>query len=102
MQAVELLAGYPIPSSMLETLVLPSRVAGYQPAMLEELLSTGEVVWTGHGALGAKDGWVQLWPGDAVLPALREDGAELCDLSQRILAHLRGGGAWRVEDLDFG
>ncbi|GAB2487226.1 ATP-dependent helicase [Luteococcus sediminum] len=101
-QAVELLAGYPIPSSMLETLVLPSRVAGYQPAMLEELLSTGEVVWTGHGALGAKDGWVQLWPGDAVLPALREDGAELCDLSQRILAHLRGGGAWRVEDLDFG
>ena len=33
----------------LETLVLPSRVAGYSPALLDELTASGEVLWAGAG-----------------------------------------------------
>src|SRR5579872_800539 len=41
LEAVERLAGAPVPASALETLVLPSRVPGYSPAMLDELTSAG-------------------------------------------------------------
>ncbi|HEY7717362.1 MAG TPA: crosslink repair DNA glycosylase YcaQ family protein, partial [Pedococcus sp.] len=39
-RAVEQLAGAVVPASALETLVLPSRVAGYTPGLLDELTST--------------------------------------------------------------
>ena len=64
MRAVEQLQGAPVPASALEKLVLPSRVAGYAPAMLDELTSAGEVVWAGAGALPGKDGWLSLLPAD--------------------------------------
>ena len=35
-EAVEQLAGAPVPASALETLVLPGRVPGYQPALLDD------------------------------------------------------------------
>ena len=60
LRAIEQLSGAVLPASSLETLVLPSRVAGYSPAMLDELTSSGEVVWAGHGALPGDDGWVSL------------------------------------------
>ncbi|MFG2226493.1 ATP-dependent helicase [Streptomyces sp. NPDC048644] len=59
-RAVEQLQGAPVPASALEKLVLPSRVADYTPAMLDELTSTGEVLWAGAGALPGKDGWLSL------------------------------------------
>ena len=43
--------------------MLPSRVADYTPAMLDELTLAGEVVWAGAGSLPGKDGWVALAPG---------------------------------------
>jgi ATP-dependent Lhr-like helicase len=43
-RAVEQLAGAVVPASALETLVLPARVAAYTPAMLDELMSSGEVL----------------------------------------------------------
>lgn len=57
---VEQLAGVPIPASAWESLILPSRVRDYSPAMLDELMATGEVIWSGHGAITAKDGWIAL------------------------------------------
>ncbi|TDD57777.1 Lhr family ATP-dependent helicase, partial [Actinomadura rubrisoli] len=48
-QAIEQLQGAAVPASALETLVLPSRVPGYTPALLDELTSAGEVVWAGQG-----------------------------------------------------
>ena len=45
--------------------MLPSRVEGYQPAMLDELTAAGEVVWTGAGALPGGDGWIALAPADS-------------------------------------
>ncbi|WP_034268953.1 DEAD/DEAH box helicase [Actinospica robiniae] len=69
LRAVEQLAGYPVPASALERLILPARVADYQPAMLDELTSGGEVAWTGTGALAVDDGWVSLAPA-AIAPAV--------------------------------
>ena len=63
-RAVEQLQGASVPASALEKLVLPSRVAGYTPAMLDELTASGEVVWAGAGALPGKDGWVSLYLAD--------------------------------------
>ncbi|QIS01866.1 ATP-dependent helicase [Nocardia brasiliensis] len=57
---VEQLAGVPIPASAWESLVLPARVRDYSPAMLDELMATGEVSWSGHGSITAKDGWIAL------------------------------------------
>jgi ATP-dependent Lhr-like helicase len=64
-RAVEQLQGALLPASALETLVLPSRVAGYSPSMLDELTSSGEVLWAGGGSLPGSDGWVSLQLADS-------------------------------------
>jgi ATP-dependent Lhr-like helicase len=95
LRAVEQLAGYPVPASALEKLILPARVADYQPAMLDELTSGGEVSWTGAGALAVDDGWVSLAPAaiaPAVLPEpLPVDG--FGELHRSILTELAGENA---------
>lgn len=64
-RAVEQLQGAPVPASALERLILPSRVSGYTPTLLDELTTTGEVVWAGAGALPGKDGWISLFLSDS-------------------------------------
>ncbi|MGQ0573366.1 MAG: DEAD/DEAH box helicase, partial [Pseudonocardia sp.] len=54
---VEQLAGAPLPASALESLILPARLPGYTPALLDELTAAGEVTWTGCGPLAGSDGW---------------------------------------------
>jgi ATP-dependent Lhr-like helicase len=49
---VEQLAGAPVPASALESLILPARLPGYTPALLDELTAAGEVSWTGAGGAG--------------------------------------------------
>ena len=95
---VDQLAGVSLPASAWESLVLPARVGDYSPAMLDELLGAGEVVWTGAGTLPGSDGWVQLHPADLVLPVLR-DAPEPDTLGQAILDALDGGGAFLFRQL---
>ncbi|MQY15394.1 ATP-dependent RNA helicase SrmB [Streptomyces sp. RB5] len=92
LRAIEQLQGAPVPASALEKLVLPSRVSGYTPSMLDELTASGEVVWAGAGALPGKDGWVCLHLADAA-PLLLADPRplELSPLHQAVLDALRGG-----------
>lgn len=71
-RAIEQLQGASVPASALEKLVLPSRVSGYAPALLDELTAAGEVLWAGAGALPGKDGWVSLYLADAA-PLLLPD-----------------------------
>ena len=97
--AVEQLAGWPLPASMLETLVLPARVAGYQPAMLDEALTTGQVVWCGSGRIGDRDGWVTLWPADVVLTQPATDWLADDAEADALWRPLENGGAWRLADL---
>ena len=68
---IEQLDGLALPASALEPLVLAPRVRDYSPAMLDELLAGGEVIWSGRGRAGSRDGWVSLHPADtagATLP----------------------------------
>lgn len=55
---IEQLAGIPVPASAVEPLIFASRVRDYQPAMLDELLASGEVIWSGAGSISGSDGWV--------------------------------------------
>ena len=61
---VEQLAGAPLPASALESLILPARLPGYTPALLDELTAAGEVTWTGCGPLAGTDGWLAVAPAD--------------------------------------
>jgi ATP-dependent Lhr-like helicase len=53
------LSGTALVASTVERDVLPVRVAGFRPSMLDELCTSGEVIWVGAGALGARDGRVR-------------------------------------------
>lgn len=91
-RAIEQLQGAPVPASALERLILPSRVSGYSPTLLDELTTSGEVVWAGAGALPGKDGWVSLYLADAaplLLPPPHP--LELTPLHQSLLDTLSGG-----------
>ncbi|MCX5044492.1 ATP-dependent helicase [Aldersonia sp. NBC_00410] len=97
---VEQLAGVPIPASAWESLILPSRVADYAPAMLDELTATGEVLWSGRGSITAKDGWVCLHLAEQApltLPSATE--IEFTELHEQILAQLDSGGAFFFRQL---
>ncbi len=59
-ETLGVLSGTALVASTLETDVLPLRVRGFRPSMLDELCTAGEVVWIGAGALGARDGRVRL------------------------------------------
>ena len=94
-RAVEQLAGAVLPASALESLVLPARVVGYSPALLDELTSVGEVVWRGHGSLPGDDGWVSLHLAEtAHLTMAPPDDTEVGDRQQSVLDVLAGGGAY--------
>ena len=93
-RSIDQLAGAALPASMLETIVLPSRVADYSPTMLDELTSTGEVLWLGEGALPGHDGWVSLHLADTAalsMPPLTD--LPETPLHAAILDALAGGGA---------
>ena len=75
---VEQLAGLPLPASVLERDILPARIPGYQPRLLDELGALGEVAWVGCGPLGRDDGRIALVrPGrEAIRPVGPPDGVE--------------------------
>jgi ATP-dependent Lhr-like helicase len=72
------LEGVALPASVLERDVLPARVGGYSPQMLDELGAAGEVIWIGAGSLGRDDGRIALYRPDRVglLLPNRQDGDE--------------------------
>jgi ATP-dependent Lhr-like helicase len=71
LDAVEHLQGAPLPASTLETLILPARLAGYEPGDLDTLASAGEVCWIGIEPIGARDGRVALYLTDQLPRLLR-------------------------------
>ncbi|MDT5350994.1 MAG: ATP-dependent helicase Lhr and Lhr-like helicase, partial [Mycobacterium sp.] len=97
---VEQLAGVRIPASALEPLVLAPRVRGYSPAMLDELLATGEVTWSGAGSISGSDGWIALHLADsAPLTLAAPAEIDLSDAHRAILDTLAGGGAYFFRQL---
>jgi len=100
---VDQLAGLPIPASILERDILPARVPGYAPRLLDELGALGEVTWVGHGTLGRDDGRIVLLrPGrEALRPSSPPDGSLRPDGARHdaIRAHLGRRGASFYRDL---
>jgi ATP-dependent Lhr-like helicase len=95
--AIARLQGTAIPASVLESDVLPARVAGYRPADLDALCAAGEVVWVGAGTLGANDGRIALYlRGDAPLLVPDPDDAPEGELHMalREALHQRGAVFW--------
>ena len=79
--AIDQLAGVRVPASALETLILPARVPSYQPHMLDELMASGRVFFTGAGQLGGgsaqkSDGWIRLHLSESSSLTLGEDYPE--------------------------
>jgi ATP-dependent Lhr-like helicase len=95
LDAIEQLQGAAVPASVLEREVLPARVDDYTPAMLDTLMSAGEVVWVGLEPLGEHDGRVALYLTDHV-GRLRPPFAPRPELEGRagdIVEYLREHGA---------
>ncbi|VVJ16734.1 Probable ATP-dependent helicase lhr (EC [Amycolatopsis camponoti] len=93
LSVVEQLAGAPLPASAVESLILPGRLPGYSPALLDELTTAGEVTWAGCGALSGGDGWIALAPtdvADLLLPEVVED-IPTGPLHDALVSTLEGG-----------
>ena len=100
-ETIRALQGRAVPASILEHDVLSSRMS-YNPADLDLMLASGEVVWIGHGALGTNDGRVALYFRDHVpllLDPLAEDTAPQGDLHDTIREHLAQRGASFFNDI---
>jgi ATP-dependent Lhr-like helicase len=69
LDAVDQLQGAPLPASILETEILAARIDGYDPADLDAVTASGDVVWAGLEPIGDRDGRVALYLADS-LPSL--------------------------------
>ncbi|MBM3738572.1 MAG: DEAD/DEAH box helicase [Acidobacteria bacterium] len=76
LQVIRQLQGYEIPAAAWESQILPARVARYEPALLDELCLSGEVMWA---RLQPPDGRARASRIAPVSLLLREDAAWLMD-----------------------
>ncbi|ABM12461.1 ATP dependent helicase, Lhr family [Mycolicibacterium vanbaalenii PYR-1] len=97
---IDQLAGVPMPASAVEPLIFGQRVRDYQPGMLDELLASGEVLWSGVGSLSTADGWVAFHLAETAPLSLAPYGdLGLTDIHHAVLAALAGGGAYFFRQL---
>ena len=85
---IDQIAGVPLPASAVETLILPTRVRSYTPALLDEALISGDVLWTGAGTIPGQDGWISLHLAESADLTVPETPAvplaELSENAQRV------------------
>ena len=96
------LSGAAAPASAWESFILPVRIPDYRPGMLDELLTSGEMVALGRGALTGHDGWVAFAPredAETLLPLARSKDEEEGSLPRAVLETLGRGGAWFADAL---
>jgi ATP-dependent Lhr-like helicase len=103
LDVIENLQGAALPASIMETEILPARIAGYRPEDLDTLIAAGEVTWVGFDAIGERDGRVGLYLAER-LEALWSPGSRFevrgssgtgstADREARIVEYLRTHGA---------
>jgi ATP-dependent helicase Lhr and Lhr-like helicase len=90
------LQGAAVVASVLESELLPARLRSYRPADLDELCTTGDVVWVGAGAIGPADGRIRVYFADQF--ALLDASLDVAEsptgqLHDAIRAHLESHGA---------
>ncbi len=97
---IDQIAGVALPASAIESLVLAPRVRDYSPALLDELLASGEVMWSGAGSISGSDGWVAFHTADtAPLTLAAGSEIEFSATHRAILDVLAGGGAFFFRQL---
>jgi ATP-dependent Lhr-like helicase len=95
LDAIESLQGAPLPASLLESSILPVRLADYTPAGLDTLVAAGEVAWAGVEPIGERNGRIALFLADK-LPLLAQQRPlvePLTEREERLLAILDSMGA---------
>ncbi len=94
-RALDQLEGLALSFAELERTVLPSRVTDYHPRMLDELGTTGQLVWVGCGALAGRDGRVALYRRNRAAALLEPPMAlkGMSKLQQELVDHLTTHGA---------
>jgi ATP-dependent Lhr-like helicase len=95
LDAIESLQGAPLPASLLESSILPARIADYVPAGLDTLIAAGEVAWTGVEPIGERNGRIALYLADK-LPLLAQPRPlvePLTEREQKLLAVFESTGA---------
>jgi ATP-dependent Lhr-like helicase len=95
LDVIENLQGAPLPASLLETSILPARIADYTSAGLDTLIAAGEVSWAGVEPIGERDGRIALFLADK-LPLLaqhRPPAEPLSEREEKLLAVLESTGA---------
>ncbi|MEM9874725.1 MAG: DEAD/DEAH box helicase, partial [Myxococcota bacterium] len=98
------LEGMPLSYAELERSVLPARVAEFSPRMLDDLGAMGEVVWVGHGSLGASDGKVALYRRTQISKLLdppEVDLEGLSDIERALMERLTQRGACFFKELQM-
>jgi ATP-dependent Lhr-like helicase len=112
LDVIENLQGAPLPASILETEILPARIAGYKSADLDTLIAAGEVQWAGFDPIGERDGRIGLylaeklpllWPLTPSQSATTiEEASPLKDREEKIVDFLRRNGATFFQNLHDG
>ncbi|MGA2807670.1 MAG: DEAD/DEAH box helicase [Terracidiphilus sp.] len=95
LDAIESLQGAPLPASLIESAILPARIAEYAPAGLDTLIAAGEVAWAGVEPIGERDGRIALFLADK-LPLLLQQRPIVDPLTEReekLVAVLESTGA---------
>ncbi|AFL87057.1 Lhr-like helicase [Terriglobus roseus DSM 18391] len=113
LDTIETLQGAPLPASLLETEILPARIANYKPADLDMLIAAGEVTWAGFEPIGERDGRIGLylaeklpllWPviNTQQAAAVIEEGSATREREEKIIEYLRSHGASFFQNLHDG
>ena len=115
LEVVGQLEGLALPTELWESAIFPARVRDYGPALMDDLLASGQVVWVGsdqgEGPLGAMTFYLaedldDELPAQSVGPPSVTDVAgksskagDACDLEETMLDVLADGGAYRFDRL---
>ncbi len=114
LDVIEQLQGAPLVASLVETEILPARLADYASSSLDTLMAAGEVVWVGLEPLGDRDGRIAFYLTDHIRrllppstpPVLEGRERELVEQLRRSGAsffaplHEASGGGFPQESLD--
>jgi ATP-dependent Lhr-like helicase len=95
LDAIESLQGAPLPATLVETAILPARIADFTPAGLDTLIAAGEVAWAGVEPIGERNGRIALFLADKLpLLAQRRPLKEpLTEREEKLLGILESTGA---------
>ena len=102
-RALESLLGESFPAAMWEDVILPARVPGYRPAVLDELLSGGEFLWRTEPGKTPVISFARYqdidWDAEYSAYALSETGDTLTPDEENIIAALAKRGASFLQSL---